>query len=147
MLCRWLNEKNKENSIYISCFLRFLFFETTTETINEETSFHDGSKGKCSSYGVPPAISVPINGGNSCRNVSRRGGRRSCPCKIGGSRIRMSGPFAGTIKELCGQRFRKCCRIAAEMDRVSQDSNNCSVNEPETYGWYEWKIGERSNVS
>lgn len=43
----------------------------------------------------------------------------------------MSGPFAATIKELCGQRFRKCCRIAAEMDRVSQDSNNCSVNEPE----------------
>ena len=102
------------NPIYLNYFLRFLFFKTTNEeTMNEETSKQIKAKMQ-----LPPMASAPINANNSCRNVSRRRGGRLrrlprrtilqeeiLPPENWGSG--WADPWRGTIKELCGQRFRE----------------------------------------
>lgn len=61
--------------------------------------------------------------------------RRSCPRKIGDPDERTLGEersksFVGNVLG------KQCCRIAVwKPDRISQDSNNCSVNEPWTRRW------------
>ena len=102
------------NPKYLNYFLRFLFFKTTNEeTMNEETSKQIKAKMQ-----LPPMASAPINANNSCRNVSRRRGGRLrrlprrtilqeeiLPPENWGSG--WADPWRGTIKELCGQRFRE----------------------------------------